>query len=57
VQIKENDKYHLAPNFAKIVSSKKLVPNFLEMMLRSQKVQQQFQSVITTTANPSLTRF
>jgi type I restriction enzyme S subunit len=55
VQIKENDKYHLAPNIAKIVVGKKLTPDFLEMILRTQKVQNQFKSLTTTTANPSLT--
>ena len=55
VQIKENDKYHLAPNIAKIVVGKKLTSDFLEMILRTEKVQNQFKSLTTTTANPSLT--
>lgn len=55
VQIKENDKYHLAPNIAKIVVGKKLSSDFLEMILRTEKVQNQFKSLTTTTANPSLT--
>lgn len=55
VQIQESNKYHLAPNIAKIVSGKKLNSNFLENILRSKGVQAYFKSLITTTANPSLT--
>ncbi|WP_298779043.1 restriction endonuclease subunit S [uncultured Polaribacter sp.] len=55
VKINESNKYHLAPNIAKIVSGKKLSSDFLENILRSEKVQSYFKSLITTTANPSLT--
>ncbi|MDR0863675.1 MAG: restriction endonuclease subunit S [Candidatus Symbiothrix sp.] len=55
VQIKENNKYHLAPNVAKIVAGNKLNSNFLEFMLRSAHVQRFIKSLVTTTANPSLT--
>ena len=55
VQIQESNKYHLAPNIAKIVAGKKLTPDFLENVLRSERVQIHFKSLITTTANPSLT--
>lgn len=55
VQIQESNKYHLAPNIAKIVAGKKINSDFLENILRSEKVQAYFKSLITTTANPSLT--
>lgn len=55
VQIQESNKYHLAPNIAKIVAGKKINPDFLENILRSERVQAYFKSLITTTANPSLT--
>jgi type I restriction enzyme S subunit len=55
VQIPESNKYHLAPNIAKIVAGKKLTADFLENILRSERVQAYFKSLITTTANPSLT--
>ena len=55
LQIKEDDKYHLAPNVAKIVAGNKLKPDFLEFMMRSANVQRFIKSLVTTTANPSLT--
>lgn len=55
LQIKEDNKYHLAPNVAKIVGGPKLTPDFLEFMMRSTKVQRFIKSLVTTTANPSLT--
>lgn len=55
VQIQESNKYHLAPNIAKIVAGKKINSDFLENILRSERVQAYFKSLITTTANPSLT--
>lgn len=55
VQIQESNKYHLAPNIAKIVAGKKINSDFLENILRSEKVQAYFKSLVTTTANPSLT--
>jgi len=55
LQINENNKYHLAPNVAKIVAGNKLTTDFLEFMLRSANSQRFINSLVTTTANPSLT--
>lgn len=55
VQIRENDKYHLAPNIAKIVAGNSLTSDFLENVLRTEIVRKQINALITTTANPSLT--
>ncbi len=55
LQIRENDKYHLAPNIAKIVPPKYIVNDFLEMYLRSHPIQSQMKNVTVTTATPSLT--
>lgn len=55
VQIRENDKYHLAPNIAKIVAGNSLTSDFLENILRTEIVRKQINALITTTANPSLT--
>lgn len=53
--INESDKYHLAPNIAKITPGKKIEPEFLEILLRVYLVQQQIRNLIATTATPSLT--
>jgi len=53
--INESDKYHLAPNIAKITSGKRLIPKFLEILLRGYSVQNQFKNLTVTTATPSLT--
>ena len=55
LRIVENDKYHLAPNIAKIVSGKSLYPAFLEIYLRFERLQQQIKNLTATTATPSLT--
>jgi type I restriction enzyme, S subunit len=55
LRIEENDKYHLAPNIAKIVAGKLLVPQFLEEILRSSVVQRQVKNLTAVTATPSLT--
>jgi len=55
LRIEEDNKYHLAPNIAKIVAGTRLIPEFLESLLRSQKIQNQFKTLTATTANPSLT--
>ena len=55
VQIRENDKYHLAPNIAKIVAGNSITSDFLENGLRTEIVRKQINALITTTANPSLT--
>lgn len=55
LQIKENDKYHLAPNIAKIVPGEKITSDFLEIYLRSYAVQSQMKNSTATTATPSLT--
>lgn len=54
-QVRENDRFHLAPNIAKIVAGEDILSDFLENILRSEKVQFYFKTLITTTANPSLT--
>ena len=54
-QVRENDRFHLAPNIAKIVAGEDILSDFLENILRSEKVQFYFKKLITTTANPSLT--
>ena len=54
-KVEENDKYHLAPNIAKIVAGKLLVPKFLEEILRSSVVQRQVKNLTAVTATPSLT--
>jgi type I restriction enzyme S subunit len=53
--INESDKYHLAPNIAKIVAGASLVPGFLEVFLRSDLVQRQIRNLTAVTATPSLT--
>lgn len=55
LRIEENDKYHLAPNIAKIVAAKSLFPPFLEIYLRSELVQKQIKNLTAVTATPSLT--
>jgi type I restriction enzyme, S subunit len=55
LRIEESDKYHLAPNIAKIVAGRSLVPEFLEWFLRSSLVQRQIKNLTVVTATPSLT--
>lgn len=55
LMINENDKYHLAPNIAKVTAGKKLLPKYLEIILRSHFVQSQMKNLVVTTATPSLT--
>jgi len=53
--INENDKYHLAPNIAKIIAGSKILPEFLEIVLRTHIVQKQIKNLTAVTATPSLT--
>lgn len=53
--INESDKYHLAPNIAKITCGKKLSPEFLEIVLKTDPVQKQAKNLTVVTATPSLT--
>jgi type I restriction enzyme S subunit len=56
LRITEDDRYHLAPNIAKITANRdKVLPELLEWLLRSGPVQQQMRSLTTATATPSLT--
>ena len=55
LRIEESNTYHLAPNIAKIVAGKSLVPEFLEAFLRSSLVQRQIKNLTAVTATPSLT--
>jgi len=55
VLVKESNKYHLAPNIAKITAGKKIMPEFLEILLKSYLIQSQMKNLIVTTATPSLT--
>lgn len=56
LRISENDKYHLAPNIAKITADSSIIaPEMLEWLLRSKKIQNQMRQLTTTTATPSLT--
>jgi type I restriction enzyme S subunit len=55
LRIQESDKYHLAPNIAKVVAGKTVTPQFLEFFLRSNLVRRQISNLIATTATPSLT--
>jgi type I restriction enzyme S subunit len=55
LMIHESNKYHLAPNIAKITPSKKIASEYLEILLRSHLVQSQIKNLVATTATPSLT--
>jgi type I restriction enzyme S subunit len=49
LRIQESDKYHLAPNIAKVVAGKTVTPQFLEFFLRSNLVRRQISNLIATT--------
>ncbi|HOW96497.1 MAG TPA: restriction endonuclease subunit S [Kiritimatiellia bacterium] len=53
--IEESEKYHLAPNIARITSHGAIMPRLLERLLRGSDLQRQIASRTTTTATPSLT--
>jgi type I restriction enzyme S subunit len=53
--IDESDKYHLAPNVSKITAGKKILPEFLEIVLKTYPVQKQTKNLTAVTATPSLT--
>ena len=53
--ITESDKYHLAPNIAKLTAGNKLTPEFLEIVLKTYPVQKQTKNLTAVTATPSLT--
>jgi type I restriction enzyme S subunit len=55
LRIEEDNKFHLAPNIAKIVAGKTLNPRFLEIVLRSESIRRQIIGLTVTTATPSLT--
>ena len=55
LRIEESEKYHLAPNIAKIIAGKLLAPEFLEIFLRSSLVQRHIKNLTVVTATPSLT--
>ena len=55
LRIEEDDKYHLAPNIAKIVVGREISSWFLEWVLRSQRVRAQIKNLTAVTATPSLT--
>lgn len=55
LHINESDRFHLAPNIARIRSTITLDTQLLERLLRSGFVQEQIQSYTTATAAPSLT--
>jgi restriction endonuclease S subunit len=53
--IKESNKYHLAPNVAKITTKSIILPEFLEIFLSSYIGKKQYKQFSTLTATPSLT--
>jgi type I restriction enzyme S subunit len=53
--ITENDRFHLAPNIAKVTAKAGTIPEFLQWQLRSASTRRQIGQLITTTATPSLT--
>lgn len=53
--ITESNKYHLAPNIAKLTAGNKLKPEFLEIVLKTYPVQKQTKNLTAVTATPSLT--
>ena len=53
--ITESNKYHLAPNIAKLTAGNKLTPEFLEIVLKTYPVQKQTKNLTAVTATPSLT--
>jgi type I restriction enzyme S subunit len=55
LRIEDNEKFHLAPNIAKIVSKDGVYPQFLEIALRTHYLQRQIKNLTATTATPSLT--
>ena len=55
LRIEESDRFHLAPNIAKIVCRNAVIPAFFELVLRSQYLQRQIRNLTATTATPSLT--
>lgn len=55
LHIEESNRFHLAPNIARIRANSSLNTRLLERLLRSGFVQEQIQSYITATAAPSLT--
>jgi type I restriction enzyme, S subunit len=53
--ITESDRFHLAPNIAKVTVRNGTSPEFLQWQLRSARTRKQIRQLITTTATPSLT--
>ena len=53
--IEDDDRFHLAPNIARIRSHGEIKPRLLEILLRESPVQRQIQSFTKATATPSLT--
>lgn len=55
LRINESNKYHLAPNVAKITVGQKLLPEYLEIALRADYLKRQIKNLTAVTATPSLT--
>lgn len=55
VLIEDSDRYHLAPNIAKITCNRGILPNFMQWQIRSPTTRRQMAQFTTTTATPSLT--
>ncbi len=53
--IAESERFHLAPNIAKVTARDGTSPEFLQWQLRSARTRKQIRQLITTTATPSLT--
>ena len=53
--VEEDDKYHLAPNVARVAATGSIAPSLLVHILRSPYVQSQMRGRTATTATPSLT--
>jgi type I restriction enzyme S subunit len=53
--VSESDKYHLAPNVARITLQRKVNGRYLESTLRSSFIRSQMSSLTAVTATPSLT--
>ncbi|MEL7654553.1 MAG: restriction endonuclease subunit S, partial [Bacillota bacterium] len=52
--IKENDKYHLAPNIAKIVFNKNELPEYYLQYFLSDLMKKEIYKLLTTTSQPAL---
>jgi type I restriction enzyme S subunit len=55
VLVGESERFHLAPNIAKITAGEDILPRFLELVLRTASVRKQMMAFTVVTATPSLT--